>query len=283
MPDLAAYHPVVVHIAIGFLVAGVLFRWLSLTGRVSFAGPAAASLILTGTLFAVLSVKSGTQAHGPVERVPGAAVEVMAHEHWGERARNAFLVVSLAELAVLLLTRRGKGRPAVLASAVLCVPALFCLYEAGEHGGRLVYSYAGGVGIRTGDPLDVQRLLLAAAYHQAQVDRKAGRPEAAASVIAEAASRFPGDAGVQMLVAESALLDRKDPTAALGILGGLSVPADDTRTRIRQGMLIADAHEAAGRKDAARATLQQLLAAFPDNRRIRQRLEGTAPAPPPAR
>jgi uncharacterized membrane protein len=277
MPNIAAYHPVVVHIAIGFLVAGVLFRWLSLTGRVPFASPAAASLILAGTLFAVLSARSGTDAHGPVERVPGSATAVMDHEHWGERTRNIFLFVSLAELALLVLARRGKGRPAVLASSALCLPALFCLYEAGEHGGRLVYSYAGGVGIRTGDPQDVQRLLLAAAYHQAQVDRKAGRPQAAASVIAEAASRFPGDAGVQMLVAESALLDRKDPAAALTILGGLSVPADDARTRIRQGLLIADAHEAAGRPDAAKATLQQLLAAFPDNGRIRQRLGGAPP------
>jgi uncharacterized membrane protein len=279
MPDLAAYHPVVVHIAIGFLVAGALFRFLSLTGRVPFASPAATTLILVGTLFAVVSVSSGKDAHGPVERVPGSYKPVVDHEHWGERARNVFLFVSLAELAVLFLTRRGKGRPAAIASSVLCLPALFCLYEAGEHGGELVYSYAGGVGIRTGDPQDVQRLLLAAAYHQAQVDRKAGRPQAAASVLAEAASRFPGDAGVQLLLAESALLDKKDPAAALAILGGLSVPQDDMRTRVRQGLLIADAHEAAGRPDAAKATLQQLLAAFPENRRVRERLGAAPPSP----
>jgi uncharacterized membrane protein len=280
MPDLAAYHPVVVHIAIGFLVAGALFRFLSLTERVPFASPAAVTLILAGTLAAVIAVTSGEDAHGPVERVPGSYKAVVDHERWGERTRNAFILVSLAELAVLLLTRRGKGRPAAIASSVLCLPALFSLYEAGEHGGELVYSYAGGVGIRTGDPQDVQRLLLAAAYHQAQVDRKAGRPQAAASVIAEAASRFPGDAGVQLLVAESALLDKKDPAAALALLGGLTVPGDDSRTRIRQGMLIADAHDAAGRPDAAKATLQQLLAAFPENRRVRERLGAT---PPPAR
>jgi uncharacterized membrane protein len=279
MPDLAAAHPVVVHFAIGFLVAGVLFRFLSLTDRVSFASPAATALILMGTLAAVISVKSGEDAHGPVERVPGSYEAVVDHERWGERARNAFLLVSVAELAVLFLTRRGKGRPAVIASSVLCLPAVFCLYEAGEHGGELVYSYAGGVGIRTGDPQDVPRLLLAAAYHQAQVDRKAGRAQAAASVLAEAAARFPGDAGVQLLLAESALLDQKDPAAALALLGGLTVPQDDTRTRVRQGLLIADAHEAAGRPDAAKATLQQLLAAFPENRRVRERL-GAAPPPP---
>jgi uncharacterized membrane protein len=280
LPNLAAYHPVIVHFAIGFLVAGVLLRWVSLTGRVRFASPAAASLIILGTLAAVLSVTSGTSAHGPVERVPGSAPAVMAHETWGERARNAFILVSLVEGAILVLVRRGRERKAVLASAMLSVPALFCLYEAGEHGGELVYSYAGGVGIRTGDPQDVRRLLLAAAYHQAQLDRKEGRPQAAASVIEEAAARFPNDAAVQMLVAESRLLDAKDPAAALAMLGSLAVPPDDARLRVRQGMLLADAHEAAGRPEAARATLQQLLAAFPKNSRIRQRLEG-APAPAP--
>ena len=278
MPSLAASHPVIVHIAIGFLVAGVLLRWISLTGRVPFASPAAASLILAGTLAAVLAVKSGDDAHGPVERVPGSAPVVQAHEHWGERTRNAFLAVALAEIAILVLARRQKERRAVMASAVLCLPAMFCLYEAGEHGGELVYSYGGGVGIRTGDPQDTARALLATAYHQVQADRKAGNPAAAASLIAEVARRFPADPGVQMLVAESALLDGKNAAESLALLGRVQVPADDTRSRIRHGMLTADAHEAAGHADAARATLQQLLSSFPTNGRIKARLEGLGAA-----
>jgi hypothetical protein len=198
---------------------------------------------------------------------------VSEHEEWGEWARNAFVLVALAELAVLALARHRFARPASVVSAALCLPALFCLYEAGAHGGELVYSYAGGVGIRTGDPQDVGRLLLAGTYHQAQLDRKAGRPEAAAALIAETASRFATDPGVQMLVAESLQLDRKDPAGALAILGGLTVPSEDARLRIRHGLLTADALEAAGKPDAARATLQGLAAAFPQSGRVRQRLE----------
>ncbi len=280
MPSLAAAHPVIVHFAIGFLVAGVLLRWLSLTGRVSFASPAAASLILAGTLAVVLAVKSGDDAHGPVERVPGSAPVVKEHEEWGERARNAFVIVGLVEIAILVLARRKKERIAVMASAVLSLPALFCLYEAGEHGGELVYSYGGGVGIRTGDPQDTARALLAAGYHQAQADRKAGKPDAAASLIAEVARRFPADPGVQMLVAESALLDAKNPATALALLGGIQVAPDDARSRVRHGMLTADAHEAAGNKDAARATLQQLLSSFPTNGRVKARLDGMAKTSP---
>jgi uncharacterized membrane protein len=282
MPNLAEYHPIVVHFAIGFLIAGALLRWLSLTGRIGFASPAASALILAGTLAAVLSVSSGVDAHGPVERIPGVAEAVVEHEHWGERARNAFLFVSLAEIAALVLARRGKARPAVIASAVLCLPAVFCLYEAGEHGGELVYAYAGGVGTRSGDPADVGRLLVAAAYNQALVDRKAGRGAEAAALVSLVASRSPSDPQIQVMAAESALLDAKDPQAALAILGRTTVPEANARLRVRHGMLMADAQEAAGRPDDARATLQQLSSAFPTNGRIKQRLQAPA-SPPPAR
>jgi uncharacterized membrane protein len=285
MPTLASLHPIIVHFAIALLIAGAVLRWLSLTGRVSFASPAAASLLLVGTMAAYFAVQSGTAAHGPVERIPGAAPAVQDHERWGERAQNVFFVVAVAELAALVLARRGKARLALISSAILCVPAALCLFEAAEHGGTLVYSYAGGVGIRTGDPADVGRLLVAAAYNQAQVDRKGGRPADAAAIITVAAGRFPGDPGVQLMAAESALLDKKDSAAALDILGHTVVPQQDARLRVRQGLLTADALEAAGRADAARATLQQLAAAFPDNPRVKQRLAGSPPPPgsPPPR
>jgi hypothetical protein len=158
------------------------------------------------------------------------------------------------------------------------VPALFCLYEASEHGGELVYSYAGGPGLRTGDPADVARLLVAGAYNQAQVDRKGGRTAEAGALIAAVAARFPSDPHVQVMAAESALLDRKQPDGALEILGRTAVPQADTRLRVRHGLLTADAQEAAGRPGDARATLQQLASAFPENGRIKQRL--AAPASP---
>jgi len=270
---LAPLHPIVVHFAIGLLVAGALLRLLSLLGRPAFAGGAAAALLLAGTVAAVLAAQSGDAAHGPVERVPGSNAAVHEHEEWGERTRNVFLAVAAAELAALWLARRQKARPALFVSAALCLGGLFCLYEAGEHGGELVYSYAGGVGIRTGAPEDVNRLLLAAAYHQAQLDRKEGRPQDAASVIAEAARRFPTDPGVQMLAAESLLLDRRDPAAALEALGRIAVKPDDARARTRHGLLTADAQLAAGQKDAARATLARLAAEFPQSQRVKQKLD----------
>src|SRR6266480_5829942 len=108
MPNIGAYHPIIVHFAIALLVVGVTFRWISLTGRAPFTGPAAATLILAGAVAALLAVHSGTDAHGPVERIPGARNAVGEHEEWGERTRNIFLIVGAIEIAAPILDMRGS-------------------------------------------------------------------------------------------------------------------------------------------------------------------------------
>jgi uncharacterized membrane protein len=284
MPSLSALagaHPIVVHFAIGLLVAGVLLRLVSLAGRWAFPGPAAATLLLAGTAAAALAAKSGHDAHGPAERVPGARAAVQDHEKWGDWTRNVFLVVAAAELVALVLARRGKERPALLASAGVGVIGLVCLIQAGWKGGNLVYSYAGGVGLRRGDPEDVGRLLMAGLYHQSQVDRKAGRAEDAASLLEFAQRRFPNDVEVQLLVAESQLMDRKNAAGALSALGTIVVPKDVPRLRARHGLLMVDALVASGQTDAARAALQGLRAELPDHAGVKRKLDELgAPAPP---
>ena len=274
MPNIASWHPQVVHFAIALLVIGVLLRWISLTGRAAFTGPAAAVLLLAGTTAALLAVQSGTDAHGPVERVPGARQAVMEHEDWGKRAKNIFLVVAVLEIAALVVARRSARvtKGLTVASALVGLWGGFAIYEAGEHGGELVYSYAGGVGIRSGDTTDVSRLLMAGLYHSAQAARTRHDSAAAAELFAEIARRFPNDTTVQFLAIESLVRDRNDGKAALAALARLSVPADDQRLRLRYGFLKTDAFLAAGRSDSARATLEQLARDFPDNPRIKERL-----------
>lgn len=274
MPNLASFHPQIVHFAIVLLAIGVLFRWISLTGRAAFTGPAAAVLLLAGTTAALLAVKSGTDAHGPVERVPGARQAVMEHEDWGKRAKNIFLLVAALEIAALVVARRSARvtKGLTVASALVGLWGGAAIYEAGEHGGELVYSYAGGVGIRSGDTTDVNRLLLAGLYHSAQAARTRHDSTAAAEWFAEIARRFPNDTNVQFLAVESLLRDRNDPKGALTALGKLSVPVGDQRLRTRYGFLKADAFEAAGQRDSARATLEQLARDFPDNPRVKDRL-----------
>ncbi|MEQ1574691.1 MAG: hypothetical protein ABL993_10645, partial [Vicinamibacterales bacterium] len=238
----------------------------------AFTGPAAATLLILAAASAVVSVQSGTAAHGPVERAPGARPAVEEHEEWGERTRTVLLVLGAIELLGLAFRRSPKAKVVHSLAAVVGLVGVFCVYEAGEHGGELVYAYAGGVGIRSGDPKDVERLLLAGYYHQSLADRKAGRADQAAALIAAAAERFGSDPEVRMLAAESMLIDRKNPQGAIDALAALEVPQDNRVLRIQRAMLLADAFEAAGRKDAAIAALEPVLAAFP-NPRIQQRLD----------
>src|SRR5258707_10596975 len=170
MPNLAAFHQQIVHFAIVLLVVGVLFRWISLTGRAAFTGPAAAVLLLAGTLAAVLAVQSGTDAHGPVERVPGARTAVQEHEEAGHWARNVFLVIAVLEIGALVFTRRSArvAQGLTWASALVGLAGLGAIYKAVDRGGDLVYSYAGGVRILPRESTAVSRLPIAGLYDPAQ-------------------------------------------------------------------------------------------------------------------
>jgi uncharacterized membrane protein len=272
LPTLAALHPQVVHFVVGILIVGVLFRVVALTGRMKWTGPAATTLLVIGGCAAWVAAKSGTAAHGPVERIPGAREAVQSHEEWGERTRNVFVGVAALELVALVLGT-GLARTVRAVSALAGLAGVVVLYEAAEHGGDLVYSYAGGVGIRTGNPEDVGRLLTAGLYNESQVQRKAGKGEDANRLIQMLVERNPGDTTTRLMWAESLLLDRKDPAAALTALDSITVRPDDARLRPRRDMLAADALRQAGRTDSARVLLQSLATQFPANARVKAKLD----------
>jgi uncharacterized membrane protein len=279
---MAELHPQVVHFVIGLLSLGVVLRLVSLAGRPAFVSPAATLLLLLGTAASAAAVKSGVDAHGPVERMPGVRAIVVEHEEWGMRTRNLFFGVAALELLGLVFRNSSRRRAIHATAAAVGVVGSFCLYQAGQHGGEIVYAHAGGPGIRSGDPADVERLLLAGLYHQAQQDRRAQRPGEAAQLIDQALRRFPKDTEIQLLAAESALLDRRDPAAATAILAQISVAPDNRVLRIRHGTLQVDALEASGQQDAALAAMQTLTSAFPGNERLQQRLaqmKGAAATP----
>ena len=270
---MAGLHPQIVHFAIALLVVGVAFRLVSLLRRPAFVGPAALVLLGLGTIAVILAVSSGDAAHGPVERMPGVRQAVVEHEEWGERARNTFFIVIALEALGLVMLRSPKSRYVYMASALVGLIGVFFVYQTAAHGGRLVYSYAGGVGIRSGDPADVERLLLAGLYHQAQAERRAGRAAEAHALLSQASRRYPNDMEVQLVAAESQLTDRQDPQSALAALRAISPPAENRSLRVRHGLLTANALALAGQREGALAVLQGLQTAYPDDARIRQRME----------
>lgn len=272
MPNIAEFHPQLVHFVIALGLVGILLRILSLAERGAWLNPAAATLIILSAGTSIFAAKAGLDAHGPVERVPGAREAVQEHERWGNRSRNLLIVLAGLETLVLIWSSHRAGRVLRLVSAGTGLVAGFFLYEAGEHGGELVYSYSGGVGIRSGDPTDVSNLLVAALYHNARLDRDSGRAEDAARLTDELARLRPDDPAVKFLVIESKLRDRNDPQGALAELRMMQVAPDDARLAPRHGLLTAQAYGAAGHPDSAKVVLTALAARFPNNRAVKDAL-----------
>ena len=278
MPSLGPFHPIIIHFVIGLLVIGVLARVTSLLPvgeRGRFLGPMAVTLILLGTVAAVVAVYSGHEAHEVVEQIPGVGRAVGAHEEWGENTRDVFLVVAALELVALVLASRKEGltRGLRMASAVVGLGGLYALYQAGDRGGDLVYSYVGGPGLRTGDTTDMRRLLVSGLFVQARADRKAGNLAGAASLTDQLVQLMPGDTSVRLLAIQSMIHDRKNPQGALAALDSMQVPATDRRLRFRTGFLRIQAFEAAGMKDSAAAAVQTMQKEFPNVPRIGEMLK----------
>jgi uncharacterized membrane protein len=274
MPNIAEFHPQIVHFVIALGFVGIGLRVLSLVVWSSWGRPAGAGLLILAAAASAAAVKSGDDAHGPVERIPGTRDLVIHHEELGERSRNLLLVIAGLEIAALALASRTRVQRGIhIASAAVGVFTGFVLFETAEHGGEIVYEYGGGPGLRTGDTTDVRRLLVAGLYHQARLDREAGRLEEAARLVEEMARRVPGDLTVALLAVESKLRDRQDPQGALADLRALAVPADDPRLSVRHGLLTSDAYAAAGYADSARAALEGLAQRFPENQAVRQAIE----------
>lgn len=273
MPNLGPFHPQIVHFVVALLLVGVALRWIAFTGKVPFAGPAATTLLLLGTVAAVLAVSSGTDAHDVVERIPGVGAAVREHEDWGHTTRTVFLVVAGLEVVALVLARRPAWRRwAFVLSGLVGLYGCYAVFETAEHGGELVYSFAGGPGLRTGDTTDIARLLTAGLYEQAMVDRARHQSAEAAALLDELARRSPGDTAVQLIHIESQLRDRQDAKGALAALAALHPAPDNPRLVVRVGMLTADTYVSLGQPDSAKAVLRRLVAQFPMFQRLKDRL-----------
>lgn len=274
MPDIASLHPQVVHFVVALGIIGVLLRIVSLTGKLAWTSPAALVLIVIATGASIVAVESGHQAHEWAEQIPGVRDAVVEHEELGEMTRNIFLVVGGLELLALLFRNSPGARRGLHAvSALAGIVASLYLYEAGEHGGELVYNYGGGIGTRSGNPEDVQHLLIAGLFHQARVAREAGRLDESARLIDEMHRQRPEDYSIAVMALDARFRDRHDTVGALAGIDSLAVPDSQWRPGVARGMLQAEILAAGGRKDSAKAVLNGLIAKYPQSRRPKMALE----------
>jgi hypothetical protein len=154
-----------------------------LIGRLRFLSLAATVLLVASAGFAYLGAKSGDLAHEYAEGIPGITEPMEEHQEWGERTRNLFIGIAGLELIGLAYggERRRIQRYIHYASALAGLVGIAFIYETGEHGGALVYSYGAAVGTRSGSR-GCERVLVAALYNSAIEARRSGRKEEAAPV-----------------------------------------------------------------------------------------------------
>lgn len=95
----------------------------------------------------------------------------------------------------------------------------------------------------------------------------------ASTLVDQMIQRFPNDTSIRLLHAESLLLDRRDYPAALAAVDSIHAAPQDLRLRTRMASLKADIYVAMGMKDSARAVLAPLVAASPQNARLRAKLD----------
>ena len=272
MPNIGYFHPEIVHFVVAGALLGIFFRWVSLTGKLAWTNGAATALILIGTVAAWFAVTSGADAHGAVERIPGVARAVQLHEDAGHDARNILLLLSAIEIVALVPPLAKWRRYVLIASGIVGIVGAYEVYNVGHLGGEIVFAYGGGVGIRSGDSTDVNRMMLAAMYDRAQLYRTQKNAAGAADEFAKLAAQFPADQSVQLLGVESLIQDKKDFTGALAALKRIPAPGDSDRTRTRYETDRADAFVGAGQTDSARAILTDLAKRFPTSKRIQDKL-----------
>ena len=136
MPEIGVFHPQIVHFVIAGAGLGLFLRWVSLTGKLKWTDAAATALILVGTVAAWAAVRSGTEAHGLAERVPGVADAVRVHEDEGIDTRNLLFVIAAIELVALVPAVAKWRRILVMASGALGVFGAYELYSVGKAGGE---------------------------------------------------------------------------------------------------------------------------------------------------
>lgn len=272
MPDIGTLHPQIVHFVVALGIVGVLFRLVSLTGFMEWTRSSATVLLLVAAVATVAATESGEQAHEWAERIPGAGHAVHEHEEAGEWARNVFLLIGLLEIGAVALRQKPAGKWLLVASGVVGLAGIGAIYRAGHLGGEVVYSYAGGVGTRSGKPEDITNLLVAGLYYQAKEARKEGRSAEAARLTDELVSQRPDDPDLKLLAVESLYRDKQDYAGALAALDQIPVKPDDPRSALRLGLMRSDIYVAAGQPDSARAVLTALSDKFPDSRWIKDAL-----------
>jgi uncharacterized membrane protein len=141
-------HPAIVHFPIALIFLGTLISILTIFTRRGALPQLAAVILILAAGGAQLAVNTGgDQADDVIQRMPDSKPLIRVHAEWGERVRNAAVIAAISAVVALAFYRLARMRR-ILAfiTTVIASAACYCVFEAGEYGGAMVYHH--GVGLQ---------------------------------------------------------------------------------------------------------------------------------------
>ena len=140
-------HPAIVHFPIVLLLLGAAVAVLAVFVRRWHMPLFAAILLSLGAIGAVAASATGEQEEEKVEHsIPAAEPLLEEHEDWGDLARNAGIVAAVLAVIAAAVARKPVGGRALSAlTACAALVAGYCVAQAGQFGGELVYRHGAGV------------------------------------------------------------------------------------------------------------------------------------------
>ena len=141
-------HPAIVHFPIVLIFLGTLVSVLTIFTRRGALPQFAAVILILAAGGAQLAVNTGEdQADEVIQRMPDSKPFIRVHAEWAERVRNAAVFAAISAVVALAAYRLVRVRRILaVITTLIAVWASYCVFEAGEYGGAMVYHH--GVGLQ---------------------------------------------------------------------------------------------------------------------------------------
>jgi len=147
-------HPAIVHFPIVLIFLGTLVSVLTIFTRRGALPQFAAVILILGAGGAQLAVNTGEdQADEVIQRMPDSKPFIRVHAEWGERVRNAAVVAAISAVVALAAYRLVRVRRILaVITTLIAAWASYCVFEAGEYGGAMVYHHGVGLELTPSGP-----------------------------------------------------------------------------------------------------------------------------------
>jgi uncharacterized membrane protein len=141
-------HPAVVHFPICLIFLGTLLSVLTIfTRRGALPQFAAFILVLAAAAAQFAVITGGEETDDVIQRMPDSRPLIYQHAEWGERTRTVAVVAACsAVVALFFFKARAFRRVMAFVTTIIAAGACYCVIEAAEKGGEMVYHH--GVGTK---------------------------------------------------------------------------------------------------------------------------------------